>query len=246
MRYTIPLLPCIYIFAALGLQTLFDYRSRLFKVTAVTLVLILFGLQTAKTLKADYLSCQLDNRDIAKIWIEQNLPQGAVVAISDWGPPLVQSERQLRERMKKWEELQVINIRKGKDQVNLYKNKKLLTLLKKAQSAPKTFYLYLLYDKKRDPLVSKPEIILYDWNEMRKHHIEYLVLDWSFPEFGPNFLREVNSKIKLLRLISPYRNNKNSGSYDPYENTAGSLDSQEIWYRLRYGDIIGVYRIDAY
>ena len=247
MRYTIPLLPCIYIFAALGLQTLFDYRSRLFKVTAVTLVLILFGLQTAKTLKADYLSCQSDNRDMARIWIEKNLPQEAVVAVPDWGPPLVQSEKQLRERMKKWEELQVINIRKEKEQINLYKNKKLLTLQKKAQVAPKTFYLYLLYGKPSPPLVSKPEIILYDWREIRKHRVEYLVLDWSFPEeFGPNFLEEVNSKTRLLKLVSPYRNNKNSGRYDPHENTAGSLENREVWYRLRYGDIIGIYRVNAY
>ncbi|MGA3083599.1 MAG: hypothetical protein ABSE95_02255 [Thermodesulfobacteriota bacterium] len=244
MRYTIPLLPFVYIFAAVGLLFILNLRSRSLKITFLSLFILLFAFQSYKTVKADYLSRQLDNRDVAREWIEQNLPENAAIALSDWGPPLIQSEAQIQEKINNIEKLQVVNRRKQKQQLNQYKNKRLLVLLKKAQASPKTFRVYMLYDKKTDPLLSKPEIIPYDWNEIQKRHVEYLALTLSYPEEGnPGFWRKVKNRTQLLKIISPYNNNKVGGRYDPYENTAGSIETREVINRVRYGDMIGVYKI---
>ena len=243
-RYAIPLLPFVYISAAAGLQFIMNLKIKSLKVVFLSVFILLFVFQTYKTIKVDTLSRQMDNRDVAQKWIEQNLPEGAVVAVSDWGPQLVQSEKQIQEKIKAIEDLQVINKRKQKRQIDLYKNKKLRVLLTKAQASLKTFQLYLLYDKKTKPMLSKPETLLYDWDEIRRHNVEYLVLDLSFPEeAGRDFWLEIKNKTRLVRIISPYGNGRAFGRYDPFENTGGSLENQEVIHRLRYGEIIGVYKV---
>jgi hypothetical protein len=99
-RYTLPLVPFMALFAAEAVMILADrMKARqgakwAWGITAlVTSVAIVQPL--AASIRHNVLLTRTDTRTLAKVWIEQNIPQGARIAV-DWpvhGPPLSTPEK---------------------------------------------------------------------------------------------------------------------------------------------------------
>lgn len=93
-RYALPLVPFAAVFAADAIVWLTDrlaQRSRpLASAVATVLVFAAIIQPLAASIRHDILLTRTDTRTLAKVWIEQNIPEGAKIAV-DWpthGPPL--------------------------------------------------------------------------------------------------------------------------------------------------------------
>jgi 4-amino-4-deoxy-L-arabinose transferase-like glycosyltransferase len=94
IRYTLPLLPLLAVFAAFAVNSVLirvrGWRATWVGLSAVALILLVVALPLANTVRHDYLLTQVDTRTLAKRWIEENVPAGSKIAL-DWpvhGPPL--------------------------------------------------------------------------------------------------------------------------------------------------------------
>ncbi len=94
IRYTLPLLPLLAVFAAFAVRSFLmrvrDWRVSWVGPSAVALILLVVAIPLANTVRHDHLLTQVDTRTLAKRWIEENVPAGSKIAL-DWpvhGPPL--------------------------------------------------------------------------------------------------------------------------------------------------------------
>ena len=96
-RYLIPVLPFLTLFAAFGTVKLVDWltkrwspkvRTLALTVTALALVVI----PAYRIVILNRLWAQTDTRTLAKIWVEENIQEGAAIAIQWHGPELASVE----------------------------------------------------------------------------------------------------------------------------------------------------------
>jgi hypothetical protein len=242
-RYSMPLLPFIYILAAVGLQGVFALRQKNVKRILVFFFMILLTFQAFKTVKLDYLMTQKDSRDLAVGWVEANVPDKAILAVFDHGPRFIQSKEQVLEKIRNLEKLQLKHQREDPNQIGQYKKSQMEVLLEKAEKSRKTFTLFILNNIKNKVSIGKPQEIPYYWEEINKRNIQYVVVDRSYLEIDGDapFWRPLAAKSRSLHLISPYKDGKIEGRFDPHENTAISIHDLEIIHRSRLGNIIEIY-----
>lgn len=93
-RYALPLVPILAVFAGYcisqALVSIPTSKSNLIRFTGAALMVACLLPPLISTVRHDHLVTQTDTRTLAKVWIEENLPQGARIAV-DWpvhGPPL--------------------------------------------------------------------------------------------------------------------------------------------------------------
>jgi len=243
VRYSMPLLPFLYILAAVGLQGVFELHQKKVKRVLVFFFLVLLTFQAYKTVKLDYLMTQKDSRDLAVAWVKANVPAKATLAVFDHGPRFIQSTDQIREKIRNVENLQVKHQRENKNQINQYKKSQLEVLLEKAEKADKTYTLFTLNNSKNEFSIGKPQEIPYQWDEITKRNIQYLIVDKSYLEISDDapFWGRLTTGGRLIKRISPYAVEKAEGRFDPHENTAVSVHDWEILRRRRLGNIIEIY-----
>ena len=95
-RYLLPLVPFVALFAADAVTTVLSMvqRTRLRCVLVTALVVATIGQPLAQSVWLDALLTREDTRTLAKMWIEERVPEGSRVAV-DWsvhGPPLSTAE----------------------------------------------------------------------------------------------------------------------------------------------------------
>lgn len=91
IRYLLPVVPLLALGAAAGAGRL----SQVLRVREIWILapLILFsGIQTARM---DLLLCRIDTRDLAKAWIEREIPKGARIAAEGYSPKLLPDQASL-------------------------------------------------------------------------------------------------------------------------------------------------------
>lgn len=95
-RWALPILPFEAIFFAVGFHSLYKFRrgsaASILKITPHSCLLFLFILCALLTIKANWVAGNFlrktDTRTLTKQWVEENLPQGAVIAYEKFMPPL--------------------------------------------------------------------------------------------------------------------------------------------------------------
>jgi 4-amino-4-deoxy-L-arabinose transferase-like glycosyltransferase len=95
-RYLLVIVPPLLLFAVracVELVGLVQPRARRVVVPAVGVVLaVAFALPLADSIAYDRTLSGTDTREVAREWIQQNVPAGSLIAVENYGPPLVRED----------------------------------------------------------------------------------------------------------------------------------------------------------
>ncbi len=95
-RYLLPIVPLLLLLAvrvcveAVGLR---PRARRLVLPLVATLLVVACALPLAASLAFDRTLSGADTREVAREWIQENVPAGALVAVENYGPPLVREDQ---------------------------------------------------------------------------------------------------------------------------------------------------------
>lgn len=233
-RYILPLTPILALLAAGGWERVSHFlRDPIRKTLTFAIALTLL----VPTVAMDRLFLQEDTRTLCLQWFERAVPSGSVVVCGNrfFSPHLLQTKEQLLSKRSLL----------GNDPQDAVKKRK-LDIEQQTLEGRKTYNVYTLKTSKAfDPqFMGMRPFVEADWNEIRKIGAQYLVLDQGYPSEAVKRFKEMNGNaMEKVASFSPYVDPEKRISVDPYDSTAASHMSEEIFSRVRLGPYLEVYKI---
>ena len=235
-RYVLPLIPFAAFFAADFLIWV-ESKLRLSKIMMAALIFFVAIPSLAKVVLSNVLFTAQDVRDIAKEWVEKEIPTNSKIAmdIPFFMPRLKPTIRRL-ETMK--DEL----TRSGETS----RAKRLELLLAEAQRKPSEprYESFFLRDQgaSGDFLFARPSVP-YDLKEIETRGIKYVVVTRIHNQQNQEFYTELKNQAKQVARFTPYRDPAREAAVDPRPLTGGPFLWEELLARKRNGQILEVYQL---
>ncbi len=98
-RFMLPLMPFLAIFSGrffVAIKAAFDQRHKAARIAAYALLIFLMVDPVYATIKTDVDFTLPNTMTLAKEWIERNIPAGSAILMNEYGPPLIESPREIR------------------------------------------------------------------------------------------------------------------------------------------------------
>lgn len=233
-RYILPVLPFLLLFAA---DALIQFRRQYRYGAAIQglLVICLLAPSFGKAVLSDVLLMKTDVRTIAKDWIMTHIPSETNIAIDDsfFSPRLQQSLVQLEEKREQ---------AKGVLGNTQLKRIDLMLMASKNDPRPR-FRLYFMSDFEREDFLFTQPIINYDMVELKKKHIDYIILTKIKEGHRAEFYDEVARSGTLIKRFTPYRDPNRRWPISPFAITGAPSLWSEFLARERNGHIIEIYKL---
>ncbi|GEM_PF-169033 len=245
-RYVLPLIPFFIFFAADFISLIspphphplpFKGRGKgEGKWLLVTAAVLLASPGLAKAVLSDALFLKKDVRDLAKEWVESEIPSGSKLAL-EWqffAPRLQWTKDQLKEKLKAAEKTPYFS------KVQERRIRFLLT-----GPNPKRYSLYFLSDSPEEGhfLFGEPTLP-FDLSELKAKRVEYIFIARVQKEHvHSDFYKELQQKAELVKRFSPYRDPAIEHPMDRQPLTGGPFLWKELVSRERNGQPIEVYRL---
>lgn len=235
-RYMMPLVPLFCLLAAFGAETLLGNRRRRF-VAALVLIAVMLEM-LAPTLYSDRLFCTQDTRTLCREWFLKYVPAGTAVAVDNrfFGPHLDQTPQWLKD--KKWA--------LGAGAPGTAKSKRLDLQIIADRGKP-TYEVYALSenaDEKTPSFLFLKPFLRPDLAELKKHHVQYLVINYSdVNEEFHRFKEAISDHVELEAVFSPFKDPAKRRVADPEASTAAPHLFSDLWSRSRLGPYLEVYRL---
>ena len=241
-RYGLPLVPFLAIGAAYFLFRVImpAERTRLWRGLVYTMAAFTLMPTLAKTVKADMLFASPDTRSVSARWIENNVPDGAKIAVdhTSYRPMIYQSPGQLEEKY----------VLTGSQQGLEGAKKEKLRYLIEAARDRKTYDVYFLeYGNKKDVLfLSETPVIAGigdNIGKVKDSGIEYVAVNYNTCADLEGIKEELEKMAEVAAVFSPYLNGEIRQPRDRTDYTYMSVDSAELFSRKATGPCIVVYKI---
>ncbi len=236
-RYVLPLIPFLCFFSADLLCSLQDRLNWKKSVLWLIAFIVLIPMLTRIYL-SNRIFIQPDVRNEARLWVESNVSDGTKVALDTpfFMPRLRPAVYQLEEK-----HIEIEN----SNPLDRTRLRKIDRLLEEARRNPEHRYeLYFLRDRPNDEfLLAKPSLP-YEWEELRKQGIEYVIVS-KINEANPPafFYQALRQKAEQVARFSPYKDSSIDQALDRQPLTGGPFLWKELIARNRNGQIIEVYRL---
>lgn len=239
-RYALPLMPFLCFFSADALRVVSERFRPARRALVLAALAAVFAFPSLRMcLRWNALMTAPDTRTQAREWVKQNIAPGSSVALDTkfYMPPLEFSRERLEDKK--------VRVSARAD-FSGAQARRLEFLLKREAKAPAGYDLSFLSRKPDEPspfLFQEP-LIPYDWQELRRRGIRYLILARTHPESAPeDFLNPLPRETELLASFSPYRIPVIMKPYDSRPLTGGPFLEREVLARVRNGQPIEVYRL---
>ncbi len=231
-RYALPLIPFLAVFLGIFADAVVTRYQGLPRMLSLAFFLGLFLVPTlAKSVYSDWLFLQPDSRTLAKQWIEANVQAGSKIALDHtfYGPRLLPSGEQLKEKLSR--------------ETSAQKQKKLGRLLTQVQPQDKRYNLYFLSDEAGTSpgfLFDEPRIP-FDFQKLREEGIRVVVSHSRLPNAShAEFYEQLRSHAVVSRSFSPYRQEGQEFSLEPYVRTGGASLWREMLSRKSNGEFVQI------
>lgn len=236
-RYVLPLLPLLSFFAADAIVRCSRFARRDTRFFAAVLFCLAAAFPFAKSVLAARIFQSQDLRTEGKIWVEANLPQGAVIALDTkfYMPPLSFSIEALERK---------------KDAVSSAahsgaQSRRLQSLITRQNEKTDGYDLYFL---RPEPfleggfLFSGP-FVAPEFEKLERSGVRYLILSGAdFSNARPLFAG-LQGRTKLLKRFSPYRDLSRMKTFDRFALTGIPFLWEELYHRRQNGQPFEVYEI---
>lgn len=228
-RYALPLIPFICFGAGVLADRWFTWRGGVLKTAAAALLVIAWLIPAAKLVQTDLLFARPDTRDLARIWIEKNVPSEKKVAFSH----SFQRPR-LGRSMQQWDQLKA----EGSLRVERIVKEK-----KYARTDGPLYTLYFLSDRPTTEFTQAQPTLAFDMKKIQEERIDYAVVHYEEADTHQAFYANLKSSAKLVERISPYADPKKSFSVDSNSVTAAAVSWSELFSRKNFGPVLEIYRV---
>jgi len=237
-RYVLPLIPFLCFFAA---DTLIQIRKRwAWSVKTLALVTLAVSLpMLARVYLSNRIFAREDVRDVARHWIEENIPEGSPIALDTpffmprLKPTLAQLATKLHEAQSE------------KGGVRDAKIKKIGHLIEQAwRTSSRRFELYFLRTNPEDEFLFARPYLPYELESVKQLGIHYVIVA-RIKEGSPpsEFYEALSRRGTLIARFSPYKNPSQQEAVDRLPLTGGPFLWRELWSRERNGQTIEIYHV---
>jgi hypothetical protein len=236
-RYILPVLPFVCLGAVLGVNAISaKFFKQKEKAVYLALLCLLGALPLAKSIYLNELLLKPDTRQLAKEWIESNIPEetGLLIDHSFFSPKLSQTRAQIKEKEA---------LIDSSDPHKASKLKKLQLLEKAGIGKKKYRVFYLDQDGQGESkfLLLSP-LIKPDPLAIEGAGVEYYVRS-RFPGERLFFESQMKEKAELVRVFSPYKDPKKIFTEDEWSNVALPFRSSELFSRKFQGPYLEIYKL---
>ncbi len=235
-RYSLPLIPAVMFFAALGFGDAcvrFKIRKPLilfFAAVLVALPPLLKSVLWIRLMRAE------DTRDVARAWVTEHLPAGSAVAL-DWDfymPRLGWTAEALAAKK---------NAMSGSP-FKAAEMRRLESLLAKAAQTPGYRLFFMSSEPEAERFLFARPAVPYDMDTLIRAGVRYVLTLPGVPNaHAASFYAELLRRSRPLARFSPYRDSRRIEPYDHMPMTGGPFQWNEIYQRVRNGHTIDVYEI---
>ncbi len=237
-RYVLPLIPFLCFFAA---DTLIQIRKRwAWSVKTLALVTLAVSLpMLARVYLSNRIFEREDVRDVARHWIEENIPEGSRIALDTpfFMPRLKPTLAQLAVKLHE--------AQSEKGGVRDAKIKKIGHLIEQAHGTSNRRYeLYFLRMNPNDEFLFARPFIPYDLKSAKRLGIHYVIvarIKRGIPSV--ELIEALSKQGVLVARFSPYSNKSREESIDRFPLTGGPFLWGELAARERNGQIIEIYSV---
>lgn len=234
-RYTLPLVPFISILAGITCAEVWR-RTQIKRSTrwaSILLLIVAFVWPLVKLVYANHLFTRPDTRDMAREWVEANIPTDSTLAFSHsfYRPYLNRSESQ-------WKSLEPMP---GQKSAPALKE----TLLRRfIGNDPKGYRLYYMSEEpSRHSFSSIRPLVAYDVQALKAIGVDYVILHYGGSSEHVDFYDEIKKTGRMKVRFSPYKDPSRSFNRDPYALTVGAFTATDLLSRACFGPTLEIYRI---